>query len=122
MIQASPALVEGGIVKLWPNAASSKQRARTARSGARAFACVVVLLLGAHPSHKHYQYNTNNQQVVRAADAKEIVFDADSRRRLQAGINKVADAVCVTLGPRGALWFIICSWWCSTDCIAIARC
>jgi hypothetical protein len=39
-------------------------------------------------------------QVVRA-DAKEIVFDADSRRRLQAGINKVADAVCVTLGPRG---------------------
>ena len=38
---------------------------------------------------------------MRASDAKEIVFDADSRRRLQAGINKVADAVCVTLGPRG---------------------
>jgi chaperonin GroEL (HSP60 family) len=35
------------------------------------------------------------------ADAKTIVFDADSRRRLQAGINKVADAVGVTLGPRG---------------------
>jgi len=42
------------------------------------------------------------KMVVRAgADAKEIVFDADSRRRLQAGINKVADAVAVTLGPRG---------------------
>lgn len=41
-------------------------------------------------------------QVVRAnADSKEIVFDGQSRRRLQAGINKVADAVAVTLGPRG---------------------
>jgi hypothetical protein len=40
-------------------------------------------------------------QTVRASDAKEIVFDTDSRRRLQRGINKVADAVAVTLGPRG---------------------
>lgn len=39
-------------------------------------------------------------QVVKA-DAKEIIFDTDSRRRLQRGINKVADAVAVTLGPRG---------------------
>lgn len=38
---------------------------------------------------------------VRAGDAKEIVFDSESRRRLQVGINKVADAVAVTLGPRG---------------------
>jgi hypothetical protein len=38
---------------------------------------------------------------VHASDAKEIVFDVDSRRRLQRGINKVADAVAVTLGPRG---------------------
>ena len=29
------------------------------------------------------------------------MFDTDSRRRLQRGINKVADAVAVTLGPRG---------------------
>jgi chaperonin GroEL (HSP60 family) len=40
-------------------------------------------------------------QVVSAVDAKEIVFDAASRARLQRGINKVADAVAVTLGPRG---------------------
>ena len=40
-------------------------------------------------------------QVVNALEAKQIVFDAASRRRLQAGINKVADAVSVTLGPRG---------------------
>lgn len=41
-------------------------------------------------------------QVVRA-EAKEIMFDSDSRRKLQIGINKVADAVGVTLGPRGKL-------------------
>ena len=46
--------------------------------------------------------HSRSPQVVRASDAKEIVFDADSRRRLQRGINKVADAVAVTLGPRGA--------------------
>ncbi|MEW5297842.1 MAG: hypothetical protein WDW36_001022 [Sanguina aurantia] len=34
-------------------------------------------------------------------DAKDICFDTESRRRLQIGINKVADAVAVTLGPRG---------------------
>lgn len=38
--------------------------------------------------------------VVRA-DAKEIMFDTGARSKLQQGINKVADAVGVTLGPRG---------------------
>jgi chaperonin GroEL (HSP60 family) len=38
--------------------------------------------------------------VVRA-DAKDIIFDNDSRKKMQDGINKVADAVQVTLGPRG---------------------
>lgn len=36
------------------------------------------------------------------AEAKDIWFDNASRAKLQAGINKVADAVGVTLGPRGA--------------------
>ncbi len=40
-------------------------------------------------------------QVTKAAESKTIVFDNDSRARLQNGINKVADAVGVTLGPRG---------------------
>jgi hypothetical protein len=40
-------------------------------------------------------------QVVAAAEPKLIVFDAESRRKLQKGINAVADAVAVTLGPRG---------------------
>ncbi|XP_020115213.1 ruBisCO large subunit-binding protein subunit alpha-like [Ananas comosus] len=38
--------------------------------------------------------------VVRAR-AKEIAFDQSSRSNLQAGIDKLANAVGVTLGPRG---------------------
>lgn len=33
--------------------------------------------------------------------AKRIVFEEDARRALEAGINAVADAVKVTLGPKG---------------------
>src|SRR5690348_5708251 len=32
---------------------------------------------------------------------KLLKFDADARRSLEAGVNKLADAVKVTLGPRG---------------------
>ena len=41
-------------------------------------------------------------QVARAGEAKDILFDNESRRRMQDGINKLADAVGSTLGPRGA--------------------
>ncbi len=33
--------------------------------------------------------------------AKDLRFDEDARRALERGVNKVADAVKVTLGPRG---------------------
>src|SRR5205823_10938496 len=33
--------------------------------------------------------------------AKQLKFDANARRGLEAGVNKLADAVKVTLGPRG---------------------
>jgi len=33
--------------------------------------------------------------------AKEILYNEEARRRLQAGVNKLADAVRVTLGPKG---------------------
>ncbi|MFD8501060.1 chaperonin GroEL [Amycolatopsis sp. NPDC059657] len=33
--------------------------------------------------------------------AKQISFDEDARRALERGVNKLADAVKVTLGPRG---------------------
>ncbi|KAG5578200.1 hypothetical protein H5410_058334 [Solanum commersonii] len=41
-----------------------------------------------------------NRFVVKAC-AKEIAFDQKSRSALQAGIDKLADAVGLTLGPRG---------------------
>lgn len=40
------------------------------------------------------------------AVAKDIVFDNESRRRMQVGINKLADAVGVTLGPRGVALYV----------------
>ena len=33
--------------------------------------------------------------------AKEITFDIDARDRLKKGIDKLANAVKVTLGPKG---------------------
>ena len=33
--------------------------------------------------------------------AKDLRFDEEARRALERGVNKVADAVKVTLGPRG---------------------
>lgn len=51
-------------------------------------------------------------QVVRA-EAKDIWFDNASRAKLQAGINKVADAVGVTLGPRGAAPCALCPMPCA---------
>ena len=47
---------------------------------------------------------TKSRLVVRAA-AKEIAFDQNSRIALQAGIDKLADAVGLTLGPRGNFFF-----------------
>src|SRR3954469_5052752 len=33
--------------------------------------------------------------------AKELKFDEEARRALERGVNKLAEAVKVTLGPRG---------------------
>ncbi|KAF5470748.1 hypothetical protein F2P56_011239 [Juglans regia] len=43
---------------------------------------------------------SSGRLLVRAA-AKEIAFDQHSRSALQSGIDKLADAVGLTLGPRG---------------------
>lgn len=45
--------------------------------------------------------NRRKQRVAVKASAKDIMFDQDSRAAMQAGIDKLADAVGVTLGPRG---------------------
>src|SRR2546422_5425534 len=33
--------------------------------------------------------------------AKELKFNEDARRALEAGVNKLADTVAITLGPKG---------------------
>ena len=33
--------------------------------------------------------------------AKEVIFGEEARRKMKAGIDKLADAVRITLGPRG---------------------
>ena len=33
--------------------------------------------------------------------AKDLIFDAEARRQLKSGIDALANAVKVTLGPRG---------------------
>jgi chaperonin GroEL (HSP60 family) len=43
-----------------------------------------------------------NKLVVRAGP-KKISFGKDCREALQAGIDKLADAVSLTLGPQGKL-------------------
>eukprot|EP01018_Ginkgo_biloba_P029793 Gb_32466 [translate_table: standard] len=45
--------------------------------------------------------NPGRSRLMVRAQAKEISFGQKSRRALQAGIDKLADAVGVTLGPRG---------------------
>ena len=40
------------------------------------------------------------------AEAKDLTFDMSARIKIQRGIDQLADAVSVTLGPRGA-WCIL---------------
>ena len=36
--------------------------------------------------------------------AKELHFDVEARARLKKGVDKLAQAVKVTLGPKGGTW------------------
>ncbi|KAL3764370.1 hypothetical protein ACHAWU_006008 [Discostella pseudostelligera] len=48
------------------------------------------------PTHPHQQSRTTTQ-----LHAKRVSFREESRKKLVSGINQVADAVKVTLGPKG---------------------
>ena len=48
------------------------------------------------------------------ANAKDIAFDQQSRAALQSGIDKLADAVGLTLGPRGKLCTTITIYICQS--------
>lgn len=52
----------------------------------------------------HRQGPDARQKLVVRAMAKDIAFDQSSRAALQAGVEKLANAVGVTLGPRGILF------------------
>lgn len=51
------------------------------------------------------------RRAVTKAQSKDITYDQDSRAKIQRGIDKLADAVGVTLGPRGG----------SADCAPAVR-
>src|ERR687896_2167466 len=56
--------------------------------------------------------------------AKLVKFDADARQGLEAGVNRLANAVRVTLGPRGRNVVIDKKWGAPTitnDGVTIAR-
>ena len=44
--------------------------------------------------------------------AKNIVFDEQARRGLEKGMNQLADAVRVTLGPKGRNVVLDKKWGC----------
>src|SRR4051794_18061414 len=56
--------------------------------------------------------------------AKILKFDEDARRALEAGVNKLADTVKVTLGPRGRNVVLDKKWGAPTitnDGVSIAK-
>ncbi|MGH8897801.1 MAG: chaperonin GroEL [Egibacteraceae bacterium] len=56
--------------------------------------------------------------------AKQLKFHEDARRRLEAGVNKLADAVKITLGPKGRNVVLEKKWGSPTitnDGVTIAR-
>ncbi|THG17518.1 hypothetical protein TEA_011430 [Camellia sinensis var. sinensis] len=55
----------------------------------------------------NYNGASSSRQFVVRAIAKEIAFDQSSRSALQAGIDKLADAVGLTLGPRGDVIIVV---------------
>jgi chaperonin GroEL len=47
--------------------------------------------------------------------AKEIKFDIEARDKLKAGVDKLSNAVKVTLGPKGRNVVIEKKIWCTSD-------
>ncbi|KAK3005265.1 hypothetical protein RJ639_016452 [Escallonia herrerae] len=82
------------------NAISTASVLSSPRQGSCLKGKKVAQLQGAHQKLNYRQSSSSRRCVVRAA-AKEIAFDQSSRAALQRGIDKLADAVGLTLGPRG---------------------
>ena len=66
------------------------------------FSLVAVLSLAASASaFTPATFTSSRSSSSCTLDAKRASFQEDSRKKLISGINKVADAVRVTLGPKG---------------------
>ena len=81
------------------NVANSARRYRTMK-----FSIAAPLLLAAALTGSTDAFAPHPRTFLPAStalNAKKVSFKEDSRRALVAGINKVADAVKVTLGPKG---------------------
>jgi len=50
------------------------------------------------------------QKVVAKRGAKEIAFGLQAKKAMMKGINKLADAVECTMGPKGSTVIIEKSW------------
>ena len=57
------------------------------------------------------------RMMVVKAGAKRVCFDKECRDGLAARIDKLADAVFVTLGPRDLFFFF--TWYVFGGCVAI---
>ncbi|KAK2993763.1 hypothetical protein RJ640_025070 [Escallonia rubra] len=82
------------------NAISTASILSSPRQGSCLKGKKVTQLQGAQQKLNYRQSSSSRRCVVRAA-AKEIAFDQNSRKALQRGIDKLTDAVALTLGPRG---------------------
>ncbi|KAB5561726.1 hypothetical protein DKX38_006683 [Salix brachista] len=56
---------------------------------------------GNQHNNSRLNYGLSSRKFSVRANAKDIAFDQNSRAALQSGIDKLADAVGLTLGPRG---------------------
>ena len=67
------------------------------------FSCLVAALVLASSTDAFVPIQKNQAQRLSSVqlEAKKVSFKEDSRRALVAGINQVANAVKVTLGPKG---------------------
>jgi len=65
------------------------------------FQYVILFLVGGKQGRATRARYGRSQRFVVRAEAKDIAFDQKSRAALQAGVEKLANAVGVTLGPRG---------------------
>ena len=60
---------------------------------------------GNQQQNQRLNYRQGNSRFAVKACAKEIAFEQSSRAAIQAGIDKLADAVGLTLGPRSNFFF-----------------